>query len=175
MNIHLPAEPLNIPSLIGCCKKSCNALWLVIIITHITETGQPTNMYIYIYIYIYIYVYIYTIYNKMGLMGSGYFWWFSYSNTQMENGNRHKINHHRPKRFSLSMLRQACETCEKSADGNDTKVRVEATPFMGIWPTKYPGDTMTPWGFTKKKIAFVQKIASPQAGSDHFTLWLWLT
>ena len=27
----------------------------------------------------------------------------------------------------------------------------------------------------KKKIAFVQKIASPQAGSDHFTLWLWLT
>ena len=53
MNIHLPAEPLNIPSLIGCCKKSCNALWLVIIITHITETGQPTNMYIYIYMYIY--------------------------------------------------------------------------------------------------------------------------
>ena len=148
-------EPLNIPSLMGYCKKSYNTLWLVIIISHIRETGQPTNMYIYIY----------TIYNKMGLMGSGYFWWFSYSNTQMENGNRHKINHHRPERFSLSMLRQACETSEKSADGNDTKVRVEATPFMGIWPTKYPGDTMTPWA----------ENSFPQGALDHFTLWLWLT
>ena len=147
-------EPLNTPSLIGYCKKSYNTLWLVIIISHIRETGQPTNMYIYIQYII------------------KWDWW----DRGIFDGSAIPIPKWKMAIATRSITidqRDLAYQCWDKHVKLAKKVRMEMTQK---WEWKPP----LLWEFDPLNILEIpwhheQKIASPQGALDHFTLWLWLT